>query len=246
MGGAKPVTMMAGLGDLHHPVSTKNASAQEFFDQGLRLIYAFNHDEAARSFQKAAELDPKLAMAYWGIAEAVGPNYNDPASTDRFKRAHEAIQKAVDLSGNASDAERGYILAMAKRFPADPKSDLRKAAEDYRDAMREVVKNNPDDLDAATLFAESGMNLHPWGLWHQDGTPEEGTEEIVATLESVIKRDPNHLGALHYYIHAVEASNSPERAMAAANRLASLAPAQDTSCICRRTFTSAPGIMRRR
>jgi len=225
MGTMKPVTMMAGLGDLHHPVSTGNAGAQEFFDQGLRLIYAFNHDEAARSFKKAAELDPKLAMAYWGIAEAVGPNYNDPASADRFKQAHEAIQKAVDLSGNASEADRGYIFAMAKRFPPDPKSDLRKAAEDYRDAMREVVKNNPDDLDAATLFAESGMDLHPWGLWHRDGTPEEGTEEIVATLESVIKRDPNHLGALHYYIHAVEASNSPERALAAANRLASLAPA---------------------
>ncbi len=225
MGTAKPATMMTGLGDLHHPVSTKNAQAQEFFDQGLRLIYAFNHDEAARSFRKAAELDPKLAMAYWGIAEAVGPNYNDPASEDRFKQAHEAIQKAVDLSGSASDSERGYILAMAKRFPADPKSDRRKAAEDYRDAMREVVKNNPDDLDAATLFAESGMDLHPWGLWHRDGTPEAGTEEIVATLESVIKRDPNHLGALHYYIHTVEASNSPERALAGANRLASLAPA---------------------
>ncbi len=224
MGTAKPVTMMTGLGDLHHPVSTKNAEAQEFFDQGLRLIYAFNHDEAARSFKRAAELDPKLAMAYWGIAEAVGPNYNDPASEDRFKQAHEAIQKAVDLSDNASDAERGYILAMAKRFPADPKSDLRKAAEEYRDAMREVVKNHPDDLDAATLFAESGMNLHPWGLWHQDGTPEVGTEEIVATLESVIQRDPDHLGALHYYIHTVEASNSPERALAAANRLAALAP----------------------
>ena len=225
MGAAKPATMMTGLGDLHHPVSTKNAQAQEFFDQGLRLIYAFNHDEAARSFQQAASLDPKLAMAYWGIAEAVGPNYNDPASEDRFKQAHEAIQKAVDLSGNASDAERGYILAMAKRFPADPKADLRRAAEEYHDAMREVVKNNPDDLDAATLFAESGMNLHPWGLWHKDGTPEVGTEEIVATLESVIQRDPNHLGALHYYIHAVEASNSPERALAGANRLAALAPA---------------------
>src|SRR6202140_5068103 len=221
----KPVTMMTGLGDLHHPVSTKSPAAQGFFDQGLRLIYAFNHDEAARSFHKATELDPTLAMAYWVIAEAVGPNYNDPASEDRFKQAHEAIQKAVDLSGNASDAERGYILAMAERFPADPKSDRRKAAEEYRDAMREVVKNNPDDLDAATLFAESGMDLHPWGLWHRDGTPEAGTEEIVATLESVIKRDPNHLGALHYYIHTVEASNSPERALAGANRLASLGPA---------------------
>ena len=225
MGAAKPVTMMTGLGDLHHPVSTKNAAAQGFFDQGLRLVYAFNHDEAARSFHKAAELDPKLAMAYWGIAEAVGPNYNDPASEDRFKQAHEAIQKAVDLDGNASEAERGYILAMAKRFPADLKAaDRRRAAEEYRDAMREVVKDNPDDLDAATLFAESGMVLHPWGLWHKDGTPEAGTEEIVATLESVIKRDPNHLGALHYYIHAVEASNSPERALAGANRLAALAP----------------------
>jgi tetratricopeptide (TPR) repeat protein len=221
----KPVTLVTGLGDLHHPVSTKNAEAQQFFDQGLRLIYAFNHDEAARSFQKASELDPKLAMAYWGIAEAVGPNYNDPASEDRFKRAHEAIQKAVDLSSGAGDSERAYIAAMAKRFPADPKADLRKAAEDYRDAMREVVKNFPDDLDAATLFAESGMNLHPWGLWHPDGTPEAGTEEIVATLESVMKRDPNHLGAIHYYIHAVEASNSPERALAGANRLAALAPA---------------------
>jgi len=221
----KPVTLMTGLGDLHHPVSTKNAEAQQFFDQGLRLIYAFNHDEAARSFQRASELDPKLAMAYWGIAEAVGPNYNDPASEDRFKRAHEAIQKAVDLSGGASDSERAYIAAMAKRFPTDPKSDLRKAAEDYRDAMREVVKNFPDDLDAATLFAESAMNLHPWGLWHPDGTPEAGTEEIVATLESVMKRDPNHLGAIHYYIHAVEASNSPERALAGATRLAALAPA---------------------
>jgi tetratricopeptide (TPR) repeat protein len=220
----KPATLMAGLGDLHHPVSTKSKQAQEFFDQGLRLIYSFNHDEAARSFQKAAALDPKLAMAYWGVAEAVGPNYNDPASDDRFKQAHEAIQKAADLSGNASDSERGYISAMAKRFPADPKTDLHKAAEDYRDAMREVVKSNPDDLDAATLFAESGMNLHPWGLWRLDGTPAEGTDEIVATLESVIKRDPNHLGALHYYIHTVEASNSPERALAAANRLASLAP----------------------
>src|SRR5208337_1324753 len=169
MGTAKPVTMMTGLGDLHHPVSAKNAGAQGFFDQGLRLIYAFNHDEAARSFQEAAALDPKLAMAYWGMAEAVGPNYNDPASEDRFKQAHEAIQKAVDLSGNASDAERDYIFAMAKRFPADPKSDLRMAAEEYRDAMREVAKNYPDDPDAATLFAEAGMDLHPWGLWHRDG-----------------------------------------------------------------------------
>lgn len=223
-GGAAPVKLVTGLGDLHHPASTSNPEAQKFFDQGLRFIYAFNHDEAARSFRQAGELDPKLAMAWWGVAEAVGPNYNDPASEERFKQAHEAIQKATDLSGGASPSEKAYIAAMAKRFPADPKSDLKKAAEEYHDAMREVMKSYPDDLDAATLFAESGMNLHPWGLWHQDGTPQQGTEEIVATLESVIKREPNHLGAVHYYIHAVEASNSPERALAGANRLAALAP----------------------
>jgi len=221
----KPAALMSGLGDLHHPVSTKNPEAQKFFDQGLRLIFAFNHDEAARSFGRAAELDPKLAIAYWGVAEAVGPNYNDPASEDRFKQAHEAIQKAVDLSANASPSEQAYIQAMAKRFPADPKSDLKRAAENYRDAMREVASKYPDDLDAATLFAESGMNLHPWGLWNLDGSPREGTEEVVSTLESVIKRDPNHMGAVHYYIHAVEASASPQRALAGANRLASMAPA---------------------
>jgi len=220
-----PVTLVTGLGDLHHPVSTKSPQAQQFFDQGLRFIYAFNHDEAARSFQHAAELDPKLAMAYWGVAEAVGPNYNDPADPDRYQKAHEAAQKAVDLSGAASPSEQAYVAAMAKRFPSDPKSDLKKAAENYHDAMRQVVSQFPDDLDAATLFAEAGMNLHPWGLWHPDGKPEAGTEEIVATLESVLKRDPNHMGAVHYYIHTVEASPTPERALAGANRLAALAPA---------------------
>jgi len=221
----KPATLMQGYGDLHHPVSTDKAEAQQFFDQGLRQIYAFNHDEAARSFQRAASLDSRLAMAYWGVAEAVGPNYNDSASDDRFAAAHTAIQKALDLSRSASPAEQAYIKAMALRFPADPKADRRQAAEAYHAAMREVVKQFPDDLDAATLFAESGMNLHPWGLWMGDGTPREGTVEIVATLESVIKRDPNHLGAVHYYIHSVEASKSPERALAGANRLAAIAPA---------------------
>src|SRR5246127_4674236 len=114
-----PVSLVAGLSDLHHPVSTKKAEAQQFFDQGLRFIYAFNHDEAARSFQHAADLDPKLAIAYWGVAEAVGPNYNDPADNGRFQKAHQAIQKAVDLSANASPSEKAYIQAMAKRFPAD-------------------------------------------------------------------------------------------------------------------------------
>ena len=221
----RPVTLITGIGNAHHPVSTHNPQAQQFFDQGLRFIYDFNHDEAARSFQHAAELDPRLAMAYWGVAEAVGPNYNDPADPERYKQAHEAVQKAVDLSASASESDQAYVQALAKRFPADSKSDLKKAAEEYRDAMRQVVSEFPDDLDAATLFAEAGMNLHPWGLWHVDGTPEVGTDEIVATLESVMRRDPNHLGAIHYYIHAVEASATPERALAGADKLAALAPA---------------------
>ena len=222
---AKKATLMAGFGDLHHPVSTGNPEAQKFFDQGMRLIYAFNHEEAAGSFERAAELDPKMAMAYWGLAEAVGPNYNDPADPDRYKKAHDAIAKAEKLAANASASEKAYIAAMALRFPADPAADHRLAAERYRNAMSDVVKQFPDDLDAATLFAEAGMNLHPWGLWRQDGTPEGGTEDIIAALESVLKRDPHHMGAIHYYIHAVEASPNPERALAAANRLAALAPA---------------------
>jgi tetratricopeptide (TPR) repeat protein len=222
---AKKATLMAGFGDLHHPVSTGNPEAQKFFDQGMRLIYAFNHEEAAGSFERAAELDPKMSMAYWGLAEAVGPNYNDPADPDRYKKAHDAIAKAENLAANASASEKAYIAAMALRFPADPAADHRLAAERYRNAMADVVKQFPDDLDAATLFAEAGMNLHPWGLWRPDGTPEGGTEDIIAALESVLKRDPNHMGAIHYYIHAVEASPNPERALAAANRLAALAPA---------------------
>src|ERR1700684_3190990 len=133
---SRPVTLVTGLGDLHHPVSTRNPQAQQFFDQGLRFIYAFNHDEAARSFQHAAELDPKLAMAFWGVAEAVGPNYNDPADPERYQRAHEAVQKAVDLSANASGSDQAYIRAMAMRFPADSKSDLNKSTHDSRDAVR--------------------------------------------------------------------------------------------------------------
>src|SRR5712692_10591453 len=222
---AKTASLMPGLGDVHHPVATKNPAAQKFFDQGLRLIYAFNHDEAARSFQRAAELDPTMAIAYWGIAEAVGPNYNDPANEPRRKQAYDTIQKALQLSANAPASERAYIEALAQRYSDDPNADLRQLAVNYANAMREVMKKYPDDLDAATLFAEAEMNLHPWGLWKADGMPEEGTEEVISVLESVIRRDPNHMGAVHYYIHTVEASPNPDRALAGANRLAALAPA---------------------
>lgn len=151
---AKPEALMPGLGNVHHPVSTSNAEAQRFFDQGLALIYAFNHDEAARSFRRASELDPQLAMAYWGVALAVGPNYNEATvDAERVKAASEAVQKAASLVAAASERERDYIAALAKRFSSDPQPDYKKLALAYRDAMRELYRRHPDDLDAATLYA---------------------------------------------------------------------------------------------
>ncbi|HMG84326.1 MAG TPA: hypothetical protein VK574_01205 [Terracidiphilus sp.] len=222
---AKPAFLMDGLGNLHHPVSTKNAEAQKFFDQGLRLVYAFNHDEAARSFRKAAELDPQLAMAWWGVALAVGPNYNLPVDPEHEKIAAEAVARANSLVGNAMPVERDYIAAIAARFSSDPKPDYHQLDVNYSKAMAALAHDYPDDLDAATLYADSLMNLRPWKLWNADGTPAEGTNEIVATLEGVLRRDPNHIGAMHLYIHAVEASSNPERALPYANRIAALAPA---------------------
>lgn len=216
---------VAGMGSHHHPVSTTNKEAQAFFDQGLSYVYAFNHDEAIRSFKRAAELDPNMAMAYWGIALALGPNINLDVDPEREKAAYDAAQKALALSKNAPENERAYIEALVKRYSIAPNADLKNLAVDYKNAMGELVKRFPDDLDAATLYAESGMNLRPWQLWTADGKPAEGTEEIIAVLESVLRRDPNHFGAIHYYIHAVEASPTPERALAYAPRLPTLVPA---------------------
>ena len=224
--GTQPTsTPMAGMGEVHHPTSTTNQEAQRFFNQGLAFIYGFNHDEAIRSFKRAAELDPQLAMAHWGIALALGSNYNLQADAAQQKLAYEAVQKALGLAGKASEIERAYIEALAKRYTNDPKADQQKLALDYKNAMGEIVKRYPDDLDAATLYAESMMNLRPWKLWTADGLPAEGTEEIVSVLEGVLKRNPDHTGANHYYIHAVEASRHPERALPSAARLGRLAPA---------------------
>ena len=220
----KPVALMSGLGTLHHPTSTRNKEAQNFFDQGFRMIYGFNHQEAIRSFKRAAELDPTMAMAWWGVAIALGPNINLDVDPDREKAAYDAAQKALSLSKSAPPDERAYIEALAKRYSKDPQSDLKKLAVDYKNAMGDLVKKYPDDLDAATLYAESAMDLRPWKLWSADGKPAEGTEEIIATLESVLNRNPNHPGAIHYYIHAVEASPHPERALAYAPRLPGLMP----------------------
>ena len=228
--GNSKAVLMSGFGKVHHRISTQNAEAQRFFDQGLNLMYGFNHEEAVRSFQRAAAFDPHCAMCWWGAALALGPNINDPdLDPNREKVAYEAASKAAAVAAESgtkvSSTERAYVQALTRRYSVDPKADLKNCAADYSNAMRDLLKRYPDDPDAATLFAESAMDLRPWQLWASDGKPAPGTEEILATLESVLKRDPTHLGANHYYIHATEASGNPQRALASAERLKTLAPA---------------------
>jgi len=212
------------LGQHHHSISTRSPEAQRFFDQGLTLVFAFNHEEAARSFRRASELDPQSAMAFWGLALALGPCINLDVDPPHEQAAYEAVQRALSLAPAATESERAYIQTLAKRYSSDSKVDLRKLDTEYANAMRELSQQYPDDLDAATLYAESLMDLHPWKLWSFDGRPTEGTEQIVSVLESVLRRDPNHIGANHYYIHAVEASPHPEWALVSARRLETLAP----------------------
>jgi tetratricopeptide (TPR) repeat protein len=221
--GARPV-LYNTLGSYSYRITTNSAEAQRWFDQGLRLVYAFNHHEAQRAFREAARLDPACAMCFWGIAMTEGSNYNDPTNADREKKAETAAQEARRLSASARASERAMIQALAKRHSSDPAAKRETLDRAYADGMREVARQFPDDLEAATFFADSMMNLRPWNLWTVDGAPQPGTEEIVATLERVIAKNPNHPGALHLYIHAVEASREPGRAEAAADRLRPLMP----------------------
>jgi tetratricopeptide (TPR) repeat protein len=219
------VCMAKGFGTVHHAVKASNPQAQRLFEQAMALDYGFNHGQAEQCFRRAAALDPQMAMAYWGIALVLGTNYNLPVDDEREKLAYQNVQKALALSANGPRNERDYIGALAKRYSDQPNPDYDRLEAAYHDAMREVYQSYPNDLDAATLFAESGMNLHPWQLYDRGGQPALGTDEIVAVLESVLKRDSNHLGANHFYIHAVEASTHPEAALPSAQRLAALAPA---------------------
>src|SRR5262245_13707058 len=217
--------LIPGMGNHHHPIVTTSSEAQQYFDQGFNFVFGFNHEEAVRSFTRAAELDPKAPMPHWGIAWALGPNYNLDVDEARANQANVAIARALDLSKGGSELERAYTEAMAIRFPITAKPDRAALARKYSDAMRDLSRKYPDDLDAATLYAESLMNLRAWKLWSLDGKPAERTEEIVAVLESVLARNPNHLGANHYYVHTVEASTTPGRALSSATRLGTLAPA---------------------
>ena len=212
------------LGDLHHEITTSSPLAQRYFDQGLTLTYGFNHAEAIRSFRAAAHYDPDCAMCYWGVAYALGPNINAPMGDESVAPAWEALARAVELAPGASVREQAYIRALAERYTAEPPADRAPLDRAYADAMREVTKAHPDDLDAQTLLAEALMDTTPWDYYRPDGRPKPVTEEITGLLESVLAVEPDHPGAIHFYIHAVEASAEPERAEAGADRLASLVP----------------------
>lgn len=218
---ARPA-LYTDLGSYSYKITTASPQAQAYFDQGLRLTYGFNHLEAQRAFREAARIDPTCAMCYWGIALTYGSNYNSPTDPDREKGAMAAAQKAFTLASRATPVERALIDALARRHQAGRDRALLDKA--YAEAMRVVARDFPQDLEAATFFADSMMNLRPWNLWTPDGQPQPGTAEIVATLERVLAANPNHPGALHYYIHAVEASQDPGKAAAAADRLRGLLP----------------------
>jgi len=215
--------VLEGLGDLHRPVTTSSERAQMFFDQGLRLTYGFNHQEALRAFKEAARLDPDCAMAYWGWALVLGPNLNLPMQPEVVEQAREAIDLALQKADKATPVERGLIQALSERYTDDPEADRAPLDAAYAGAMGALHEKHPDDADVATLYAASLMNLSPWNYWTKDGRPRPDTPTILSVLESVIARDPDHIGALHYYIHAVEPVD-PHRGVAAADRLKGLTP----------------------
>ena len=214
------------LGGYRRSVTTASPEARQYFDQGLNLYYGFNHTAAIRSFEHAIRLDPSFAVAYWGLALAWGPHINNPAMDEATSRAaHGAVQRAGELQGNAAAGERALIAALARRYAWPAPADRRELDVAYADAMREVWRSHPEDVDVGALFAEALMDLRPWDLWAPDGTARPETPEVIGTLEAVLEREPNHPGANHFYIHACEASPDPGRATGAADRLGGLVPA---------------------
>jgi tetratricopeptide (TPR) repeat protein len=216
--------LYTNLGTFQMPITTSAPEAQQYFDQGMRLSYAFNHAEAIRSFKQAIALDPACTMCQWGVAYALGPNINAPITEDAAKEAFAAIEQAKKLAPKASERERAYIDALAKRYTADPKAERPPLDKAYAEAMRALAKQYPDDLNAATLFAQSLMDTAPWNYWDLQGNPREFTNDVLASLETVLAKDPDHIGAIHLYIHAVEASPNAGRAEKYADRLGALVP----------------------
>jgi tetratricopeptide (TPR) repeat protein len=220
---AAPPPLYTDLGTHHKAVGTRVPVAQQYFDQGLRLVYGFNHAEAIRSFTRATELDSTCAMCWWGIAYAYGPHVNAGMDSASGVKAYQAAQKALSQSRNGSPSEQAYARAISARYTAVPPANRAKLDSAYARAMAEIARKYPDDLDAGALYAESLMDLRPWNYWTPEGKPYPGTEKIVRQLERVIARTPEHPAACHYYIHAVEAVN-PQKAVPCAERLARLMP----------------------
>ncbi len=217
------VAIRDGLGTHHHGITTDSDSAQIYFDQGMRLSYAFNHPAAVASYEKATSFDPDCAMCYWGIAWAHGPNINAALTPEGGEAAHHAIYKALELSKGVTERERAYIQAMALRYEEDPLAGRARQDTAYARAMAEVADAYPDDPDVQVLAAEALMDLSPWDYWDTDGSPRPDTEELLARLISVTEELPEHAGACHFYVHAVE-KFYPERAIQCAERLAGLMP----------------------
>ena len=214
---------LQNLGTHTFPVTTSSARAQLFINQGMMLTYGFNHAEARRSFTEAARLDPDCAMAYWGLALVMGPNINMAMDPKAEPAAYAWLKKAIALKPGVSEKERAYIDALAVRYDGQTRRDRTALDRAYAEAMRDLSARFPDDLDAATLYAEAIMDLRPWNYWTRDYQPYPETLEIMRVLEGVLERNPNHPGAIHLYIHAVEFAR-PELAEAAAERLWTLAP----------------------
>lgn len=214
-----------GLAGWSHPISSKNETARRYFDQGLTLAYGFNHAAADASFREAARLDPSCAICYWGAALVAGPNINAAMAEEAIATAWSDLQRARELAPGASPAEQDYIEALGRRYALRPAPDRAPLDVAYAEAMRALAARHPDDADAQVLLAEALMDLHPWDYWQASGEPQPWTGEILGLLEKAIARWPSHPGANHLYIHAVEASKDPARAMAAADRLRDLVPA---------------------
>ena len=216
--------LFTNIGTHNFSITTDSDLAQKYFNQGVIFAYGFNHEEAFRSFKEVARLDTNCAMAYWGMAYVLGPNINLPMDAGVVHTAYEAVQKAITLLDDETQKEKDFVMALSKRYMKEPPKDRTSLDSAYFLAMRELHQKYPDDPDAAAMFAESIMDLHPWDYWLKDGTPQPWTDELLTTLEKVMQENPDHHGANHLYIHAVEASKNPARGLPSADKLRFLAP----------------------
>jgi tetratricopeptide (TPR) repeat protein len=221
----KGAPLFKGLGKFHYAITTRSTTAQKYFNQGLTLLYAFNHGEAGRSFMEVIRLDSGCAMAWWGMGMVLGPNYNAPLNPSSLSEINNAMDKAMAFSSNTTPKEKALINALAKRFPRSEVKDMSPFNAAYAQAMKQAHEQFPDDMNIATLYADALMNEHPWDLWEKNGNAKPWTPAITTVLEKILAKEPKHAGANHMYIHAIEASPEPGKALPSADKLQELVPA---------------------